>query len=171
MSFLFLFFFFSFFNPALYAKEDARIYSRALQAARSGQMDFAFMHYRALAEQYPESKLKPQALFAQGEYYFLSPNIPEAASFFNKFAGLNPAAEGKLFALAYLLKIARLEGNKSLEKDLQKTILTLHPVGLVFSEFKEYEYRSPLNRRHKAVFYIDKVLFYVQGEMFVQISF
>jgi len=167
--FLFLFLFL-FSSQTLSAGEDARIYSRALSAARAGQIDFAFMHYRALLKDYPDSKLKARALFAQGEYYFLSPNYREAASYFNEFMRLNPDSQGKLFALAYLLKIAQLQGNQSLEKDLQKSILTLHPVGLVFSEFKEYGYRSPLNRRYKAVFYIDKVQFYAQGEMFVQIS-
>lgn len=169
VSILFLFLFLLF-SQTLFAEEDAQVYSRAREAAQSGHMDFAFMYYRSILNDYPDSKFKAQALFAQGEYYFLLPNYHESASLFNKFISLNPDPKEKLFALAYLLKIAQIQGNESLEKDLQKTILTLNPMDLVFRDFKEYNYRSPLDRKHKAVFRIDKIQFYVQGEMFVQIS-
>lgn len=61
------------------ASEESRQFLMAQKAAKAGQADFAFMHYRNLLSNYPNSKYRETALFAEGEYYFMLSSC--AASF------------------------------------------------------------------------------------------
>lgn len=153
------------------AAEDARFYHMAIQSARAGDLDFAFMRYRNILMQYPKSRYREQALFAQGEYFYLLPQDTEARKAFERFIEEYPDAEAKLFALAYLLKIAEREGQQEMYDAYATDIVTLKQVSLVFRDFKEYEYLSPMNREHKAVFHIDTIEFIVEGELFAKISY
>lgn len=159
------------FNAPGHAAEDALLYSKAVQAARAGHADFAFMHYNALLRDYPHSKFREQALFAVGEYYFRLPYYSKTVAALNDLVKDYPASTGKLFALAYLYRIAEEEKNQEKLDELKKQIITFERVGFVFKEFKEYRYQSPLDRNHQAVFHIDKVEFFVGGDRFAQISF
>lgn len=160
------------FNAPGHAAEDAVLYSKAVQAAGTGHADFAFMHYNALLRDYPHSKFREQALFAAGEYYSRLPYYSKAAAAFKDLVKDYPASAGKLFALAYLYKIAQEEKNQEKLDELKKQIITFERVGFVFKESKEYRYQSPLDRRsYRAVFHIDKVEFFAGGERFAQIAF
>jgi len=67
--------------------------------------------------------------------------------------------------------MAQHEKDEPLIENLKKEILTFKQVGLVFKEFKEYTYRSPLYRTYKAVFRIDQVEFYVGGKLFATVAY
>jgi hypothetical protein len=156
---------------AVGAGEDSRLYSMAVKAARAKDQDFAFMRYRTIVIEYPKSIHRAQALFAQGEYYFQQTNFPEAKKAFQALIIEFPALDANLFALMYLFKIADLEQKNDLVSEYTKNIATLKQVSLVFRDFKEFEYLSPLWRKHKAVFHIDNVEFFVEGQLFAKISF
>ncbi len=157
--------------PALgHAGEADALYARAIQAARSGRMDFAFMYYNQLDRDYPRSRYREQVLFAKGEYFYeLSAHV-QAREAFGKFLEEYPQSPGKLFVLAYLYKIVEAEGKAEPVENFKKEILTFRQVGLVFKETKEYKYPSPFYRNFRAVFYIDKIEFYREGELFVAVS-
>lgn len=157
--------------PPAFAAGDARIYFKARQFAQNGNHDFAFMQYRSLLRQYPESKYAKEALFAHGEYFFLIPDYDKAAAAFREFVDRYPEDKGKLFAMAYLLQIARLQGRREAVEQYTRDIATLQQLSLVFREFKEYRYLSPLERRHRAVFQIDTIEFFIQGEPFAKLSY
>jgi outer membrane protein assembly factor BamD (BamD/ComL family) len=153
-----------------YAGEEDVLYSRAIQAARSGRIDFAFMYYNQLDRDYPRSRYREQVLLARGEYFYELPAYIQAKEAFEKLLEEYPQSPGKLFILAYLYKIAEADGKTDLIENLKKEILTFRQVGLVFEETKEYKYPSPFYRNFRAVFYIDKVEFYRGGELFATVS-
>lgn len=154
-----------------YTQEEAQIYSRALEAIKSGDIDFAFLYFHSLLTNYPESKYTQEALFATGEYYFLIADYRDAAAAFIRFVGDYPNSKAKPFALAYLLKIAEKGSQESLVKNLENKIATLQRLSLLFRKFKEYKYRSPLYRKHRVIYYVDKVEFYIDGQLFAKISY
>ena len=153
------------------AQEEKEMYSMAVSAVRSKDFNTAFMHFRSLLENYPESKYRENALFALGEYYFMAADYSDAAGAFISLINDYPNSKGRQFALVYLLKIAQIRGEESLVKALEEKIVTFRQLTLLFSNFKEYRYRSPLRRQHKVIYYIDKVEFYVDKELFAKISY
>lgn len=159
------------FFPSLgYAGEADALYAKALQAARAGRTDFAFMYYNQLDRDYPNSRYREQVLLAKGEYFYELPAYTQATEIFEKVLAEYRQSPGKLFVLAYLYKIAAAQGKTDAVENFRKEILTFRQVGLVFKETKEYKYPSPFYRNFRAVFYIDKVEFYRGGELFATVS-
>jgi len=154
-----------------YAKEAKQIYATAVKAAQSGDLDSAFMTFLSLLKNYPESQYREDALFAIGEYYFQIGDFKDAAGTFIKFINEYPDSKAKPFVLVYLLKIAERDKLESLVKSLEKEIVTSRQLVLLFRDFKEYKYTSPLFKKHKVIHYIDKVEFYVEGQIFAKIFY
>lgn len=154
-----------------YAEEGGRLYSSAIREARSGNKDTAFMYFRSFLVNYPDSRYARDALFATGEYYFLISDYADSARAFTRYLDDYPDSPCVSFALAYLLKIAEKRGEEALVGDLKKKIATLRQMSFLFRESKEYKYRSALFRKHKAVYYIDRAEFYIDGELFAKISY
>ena len=155
--------------PGSAGEEDA-LYAKAIQAARSGRTDFAFMYYNQLDRDYPRSRHHEQILFAKGEYFYELPAYPEAVKLFSALLQEYPKSPAKLFALMYLYKIAEAGQDARAFENFKKEVLTFRQVGLVFKETREYKYQSPFYRAYRAVFYIDKVEFYRGGELFATVS-
>ncbi len=158
-------------NSQASAGESDQLYSKATKAAKSGQLDFAFMHYRSLFQKDPQGKYKEQALFALGEYFFLNAHYQEASKYFTTYLGNDFPKGRKLFALLYLFKIAQIKNNPPLIDELKKKIITFERQSFIFREAKEYQYLSPLNRSHKVIFTIDYIEFYIGGNWVEKISY
>jgi len=158
-------------TAAGFAPGAFQVYSKAVNFARAGQGDFAFMQYNELLRNYPASKYRGKALFATGEYYFRESGYNKAISAFQTFLVENPDSKEKLYALAYLLNIANQENNELLAVDLRKQIIELQQVSFIFRKKKEIAYRSPLYQNHKAVIHINKIELYVEGELLAKVSF
>lgn len=153
------------------APGSSQIYSKAVKFAKAGQSDFAFMQYSELLRNYPTSKFRDQALFATGEYYFKNFGFKQAAEAFQTFIDEYPDSDERLYALAYLLNIAKKDGNVSVAQSLEKQIIDLQQVSFVFRNSKEIAYKSPLFQNYKAVIRIDQIEFYVEGELFAKVSY
>ena len=154
-----------------FAPGAVQVYSKAVEFAEAGQADFAFMHYNKLLRNYPTSKYREQALFATGEYYFQISGFQEAATAFKTFLDEYPDSKERLYVLAYLLSIAQRNQNTASIQGLEKQIIDLQQVSFVFRETKEIVYRSPLYQSYKVVIHIDKIEFYVEGELFAKVSY
>jgi len=163
-------FIFLFYNLG-HAQEEAKLYSQAVKAAKSGNFIFAFMYFRSLLANYPDSKYREGALFAQGEYYFLIADYNDAGSTFIKFINNYLGSKARIFALAYLFKIAENKKNSSLAKKIKNEIITFQRLSFLFSNYKEFKYRSLFLKKYRALYYIDKVEFYAGGELFAQIPY
>ena len=155
----------------LYAQEDFRLYQEAIQAAKQGKPEFAFMHFHSLLKFSSASYYYAQAVFATGEYYYSIGNFRQAAEQFNLFLQKYPDSDAFPFAAIYLLKIYKAAGWTQGEHELKKHIIQFVQLSLLFREFKEHVYWSAMNINYKARYFIDKVEFYINGTLFEKVNF
>ena len=151
-----------------YADSDNRLYLQGVRAAKNGEPDVAFMNFKIFMESAGESKFAQNALFAIGEYYFSISNYDEAFSAFSRFIQDYPRSKARIFALSYLLEIAKKQKNITLAEKIEKAIVSARQVVLLFAESKESKYLSSLFKKHKAVYFIDRVDFYIDDVFFTK---
>jgi hypothetical protein len=154
-----------------FCQECGSDYRSAIQAAKTKEMDLSYLYLDTFLKGCPSSKLRDRALFAAGEYNFAVNNLRQAATNFVELIDNYPDFKGKLFALAYLYKIAESAGQEELREKLKTEIVTFKRVSLLFRNSQKYVYRSPLLKKYKVEYYIDRVEFYLNGEPFAQIPF
>ena len=151
-----------------YADESSYYIKKAANFSKNGEFDSAFINYKNVLRIMPTSQ---KALFALGEYYF-SIHYPDKSKVsFKKYIELTDNTEGKLFALSYLLKIAKMQKNIKLMKYYETEILSIRRQGFIFKEEKEYNFLSPMYRKHKVVYTIDNISVFIEGQRFEKISF
>lgn len=156
--------------PVMAAEEDV-IHARAVRSAKAGQVDFVYMEYGIILRDYPGSKYTPQALFAHGEYFFCMHDLSHAAEMFQTYLDQYPQSEGELFALAYLMAIAGQRNDAERVQELKNEILARQRLGLVFSDSKDFHYLSPMSRKLKVAFYIDRIEFYEDKNLIDKVSY
>lgn len=156
---------------SVYPQRGRDLYYKGVETARFGDKDFAFMYFRMFLRGHPKSELAEGALFSLGEYYFEVFDYYDTKKTFSRFIASYPKSVAKIFALAYLLEVARDEGNQDLEEKLTKEIVTSKQLSLLFSEFKKHTYTSSFSKKYTAIFFIDKVEIYVDEEFFSKISY
>lgn len=159
-----------FFNYG-FSQDDGRIYSMAIREVKADNLDFAFMYFRSLLRDYPDSKYAQDGSFAIGEYYFITANYKNAAEAFSNFINDYPDAKGLPFALIYLLRVSRLRQDEPTFEKLKDEIIGLKRLAFLFRESKGYTYKSPLRRKYRMVYYIDKVEFYLDDKLFEKIPY
>jgi outer membrane protein assembly factor BamD (BamD/ComL family) len=160
-----------FFSSTGFGPGPTQIYSQAIEFAQSDQTYFAFMYFNQLLRSHPESRYRPDALFAVGEYYYRISSREEARKMFEAFLEAYPDAKQSLYALVYLLKMAEEDRMVDSIQKLTKQVVDLQRVSFVFRQTKETSYHSPLNQDYKAVIHIDKIEFYLEGKLFAKVSF
>ncbi len=154
-----------------YAQEDKTLYYQAIRNAKAGNPEFAFIDLYSLIEKFPESKFLKGALFATGEYYFSQADYRDARESFQRLINKFPLSEGVVFALVYMLEVAKKERDIEAIDRIKKEILTSQQLSLLFRDFKEYEYHSPLAKNYKAVYYIDRIEFYIDAGLFAEVPY
>ena len=170
-TFLFLCLLIFLFPHKAFSQEDKNLYFQGLRAARSGERDFAFMYFHTLVRDFPESEYSKEALFAAGEYYFSLGDYYDAGRMFSRIIDDYPESLAKLFATAYLLKIAKNEQKESVVEKLKKDLIALQQVSLLFRDFKELRYLSPLRKSYKALYFINKIKILIDENIFAEIHF
>lgn len=168
--FLLIFSFFLFPHVA-YSQEDKDLYNQGVQAARQGKVDFAFMYFYRLLNDFPVSRYIDQAIFAVGEYYFSIGNKPDAIQVFNRLINNFPESEARPFAIAYLLNLVEKQGNGVVAEKLKKELIASKQLSLLFKEFEERKYTSPLNKNYRFLHFIDKVEIYIDDQLLAKVSF
>lgn len=158
-------------NLPVSAESNSSLINRATKEVKQGQIEFALMRYRAILRKGTQSKYADKALFALGEYFFVHSNYEYANNFFKQYIDLQNNNNGKLFALAYLLKIAQSQNDQKLSKNLEKEIKILYPQSFIFRKVKEYKFNSPLSRKHKAVYSIDYIEFEIEDMKLAKITY
>jgi outer membrane protein assembly factor BamD (BamD/ComL family) len=154
-----------------HCQDGQSTYALAIEAVKSKDRDLAFMYFHSLLSSASDLKYREQALFATAEYYFLVNDYSDAVTSFTKFINDYPDSSAIPFALAYLLKIAEKEDKASLAESLKSQIVTSQRLILLFKDSKKSKFQSPFCRKHRVAYYIDKVEFYVDGELFEKISY
>lgn len=162
-------FFSCLFMQGAYPQESQKLYHEGLKFARSGDMDFAFMRYQMLLENYPDAEFIEDVLFAIGEHYFSTSDYYNAAMTFNEFINRYQESDALPFALIYLAKITRQAGKEDLAVNFEKAVISFKQTSLLFSNFKEHTYVSSFYKKYKAVYFIDRVEIYINNELFAKI--
>lgn len=146
-------------------------YANALQSAKAGDKEFAFMNFLYVARNDPSSTHREKGIFAIGEYYYLSSNYIDAFNTFKQFLNDYPDSKMRPFALFYILKLAGITGDDALAKEITKQIINQERVILLFKKSKTYTFRSPLGIQYRLVHYIDRLECYIDGKLHAQIFY
>ena len=154
--------------------ESAR--QRMAQAQRylaEGEIDFAFMEFRTLLEESPESPAARDATFAIGEYHLRQHNNREAKEAFQKFIEVSEEGIPQLIAYVYLLQCAHSLEDTSLVQELEhhlKEQLSLKKLFLAFEETRVQEWISPLGNKFELREFVDRMEITQNGALFYAIS-
>jgi hypothetical protein len=154
-----------------WCQEDEKIFDRAVESAREGDADSAFMSLHTLVSSYPDSPHAQDALFSIGAYYFDIGDLQDASRTFFNILKEYPAFRARLFCYAYLLEIAKKGKKDSQIKALEYGLIDARRLIFVFTESKEYSYTSITGTAYKAVYRIDKVDIYAHGTLFTSVSY
>ena len=153
------------------ASEADLEWKEAIGFAKQGENDFAFMDFQTILDDYPHSRYCLAAAFAQGEYYFLQNNLQMASDAFKNFYAQYPQHEEALIALAYLFQIAKIQKNPDDMEKYRDKAASFRQLTFIFNDKKSFKFLSGFQRKHKLVYYINKVELYVNDELFTEIPF
>ena len=132
------------------------------------------MELRSLVRDYPDSRYGQMSLFALGEYYYDRMVYNEAVKRFRKYIERYPDSKVVVFARAYVLKIKKLimDPSKKNKESIENIELEFFsgPLFLLFSEYKEFSYKSTFQNEFTVRYYIDIVEVYKNGDLFVKIT-
>jgi hypothetical protein len=157
--------------PCVKASEADLEWKEAIGLAKEGQNDFAFLNFRSILADFPQSRYAPNAGFAQGEYYYLKNDLKTAAAEFRGFYAQFPGHDESLIALIYLYKIAQIEKNPKAIKEYQKRVASFRQLTFIFNEKKYFKFVSGFQHRHKLVYSINKMELYVDDKLFTEVPF
>ncbi|MFA5199291.1 MAG: outer membrane protein assembly factor BamD [Candidatus Omnitrophota bacterium] len=146
-------------------------YQLAKDAAKSGDKEFALMHFSSVLKNDPDPNHRQEALFAVAEYYYLAGDFPDSLGSLSEFLENYPDSKLRPVALFLLLEISENFNNDSLSKSVEKQIMDLKRIFLVFKEAQEYSFKSPLGLDYKLIYYIDKIEFFINGQLKKQIIY
>jgi outer membrane protein assembly factor BamD (BamD/ComL family) len=158
-------------GAVVFAGGDTELYQQAQSSVRRGNVDFAYMQMRNILRDYPKSRYREQAMFGMGEYHYLIPQYKQAEAMFNQYLDNFSDSKGTLFALCLLHQIAEFESDAAKAADLKNRIIKYKQVSLIFREYQEYKFVSPLNRTYRAVFHIDRIDFFAGDKPLATISY
>jgi hypothetical protein len=157
--------------PCVKASEADLEWKEAIGLAKEGEPDFAFMNFHSLLDNYPYSRYAMPAEFAQGEYYFLQNNLKMASEEFKNFYTQYPRHQEAVIALAYLFRIAQLQQRSEDMLKYRNKVATFRQLTFIFNDEKSFKFLSGFQRKHKLVYYINKVDLYVNGKLFTEVPF
>jgi tetratricopeptide (TPR) repeat protein len=157
--------------PCVKASEAGLEWKEAIESAKQGEYDFAYMSFKEIQDDYPASRYGLAATFAQGEYYFLQNNLPMAAEEFKNFYSKYPQHEEALIAIAYLYKIAEIQKHPDVAQEYRNKAASFRQLTFIFSDKKYFSFLSGFQRQHKLVCTINKVELYVNGKLFTEVPF
>ncbi|MFA4991790.1 MAG: outer membrane protein assembly factor BamD [Candidatus Omnitrophota bacterium] len=158
----------------LYASGGGVLYAKAIKAIKEKQYDYAFMQFRAIVRDYPGTKYTQRAMFGTGEYFYNSNMHYEAIEAFSDYIRRYPDSDAGIFARAYLLNIAETiarptEEDKAMVDGMKKEFFS-KPVFLLFSEYKEFSYKSVFGNSFEIRYYLDIIEVYRNGQIFIKIA-
>ena len=140
-------------------------YFQAKNFVKSGNREFAFMHFNAILKDSLQSEHRQEALFATAEYFFQASDFVDSFSTLKEFLEEYPSSKMRIFALLYLLKISQIWDKDQLAKDFEKQIINSKRIVLLFKNTQEYKCTSPLGLNYTLRYYIDRLEFYSDGKL------
>lgn len=158
----------------LYAGEAEDMYRGAVRCIKLKQPDFAFMGFRSIARDFPDSPLAERAIFAMAEYYYDNKMYYDAIKNFTWCAKNYSDLKANVIAKAYLFKIIKeikdpASEEKEMAEDIKKEFFS-KSVFLLFSEYKKTSYRSALLNKFRIKHYADNIDVYRNDQPFLTLE-
>ena len=159
----------------IYGLDDARaLYDEAVRCVKARETDFAFMGFRNVVRDFPETWFGRESIFAIAEYYYNNKQYEDAISQLKEYINNKPDPRGCVFAKLYLLKIIDQMDNpdaedKAMSLDIKKELLS-KPYFLVLTEYKKTSYISPFQNRFTIKRYPGNMDIYRDAELFVRLT-
>lgn len=144
---------------------------RARQLIRSGQPDVAFLTFRALAREQPNTVRGRQALFAVAEYYVNIHDRSDAARALDEIERLYPDTTEAVLAAVYRYAIAAglTVATSSALQPLRRELFSA-PLVLLFSTGKDIQYRSLWGHRYIIRRSLNRLEVLKNGEPFIRLT-
>lgn len=166
----FLIFILIFINLSCISLSKDRQYDDTLEEAKSGNIDFAFMNLKNYLQEYPNSIHAAKIKFAIIEYYFQIKNYRNTIDELIKYIVDYPREKSSIFAQVILYKtLLDYKGESPLIERLKENFFS-KPVFLIFSDSKTKSYKSILNNNYRIVDYVNRIEFYKNNELFLEIT-
>ena len=157
--------------PVFPFSQESAAYGEIAASIRQRDLPTAFALMHSFAVSYPHSRHLEKVIFSMGEYYYHDGAYYDARQSFDRFLKDHPDSKARLFAMAYLYEIAKIKGSPQDVERLAREIITFMNVSLLFRDYKSYGFTSFLQKRYKAVYFIDKVEFYIGDELFTSLAY
>lgn len=157
----------------LYAGAGAR-YTEAVRCIKAKQPDFAFMKFRGVIRDFPESPLAQKSIFAMAEYYYDCGMYRDAINNFTLCAKDCSDLKASVIAKAYILKIIKdmkkpgLEEKRTAE-DMKREFFS-KSLFLVFSEYKKTSYRSASLNKFRIKHHAGNIDVYRNDQLFLTVE-
>ncbi|MDP8259916.1 MAG: outer membrane protein assembly factor BamD [Candidatus Gygaella obscura] len=153
-----------------FAEQSTYLYKQARKSVKHADYEFALIYYSKIVSDFPQSRFYKNSLFAIGEYYFEINDYLDSRNSFIDFIDSFPDSSETLFVYMYLLKIAQLRNDQEEMELLKKHIVCFRQISLLFRDYKVFRLRSDF-KEYKALYYIDKVEFFVDDKIFQEINY
>jgi outer membrane protein assembly factor BamD (BamD/ComL family) len=160
--------------------ESGDEYRESLREIHEGKpyFDFAFLHFKAILDDNPNSAYAPQAAFAVGEYYFDVADYYNAIKTLYMYIHQYPKDRGVIFAKLILYKIISSVQKETivgveedtLIKEIRKDLFS-QPLFLIFYDKKlPRSYQSLFRNSYTVYDYVDKIKVLRNGKSFLELS-
>jgi tetratricopeptide (TPR) repeat protein len=144
-------------------------YEAALSESKSANIYFSLMKFKEYLKEFPDSPYSRVVKFAISEYYFEINDYRDAMRQLKEYIEEYPQDRSAVFAKALLYRI--ISGymiDPELKEKIKEEFFS-KSIFLIFSGSKMKSYKSILNNTYKIVDYIDKIEFYKNNELLIEI--
>lgn len=150
--------------------KDNQYYYAAIEEAKSGNFDFAFMNLNNYIREYPDSVHIKEVKFGIAEYYFQTNDFRDAIYKLSEFIRDYRQEDIAIFAQALLYSvILKYRAEHALTEKIKEAFFS-KSIFLIFSELKVKQYKSILNNSYRIVDYIDRIEVFKNNELLLKIT-
>ncbi len=153
-------------------------YRDGLRDLKEGRIYFAFLNFRSVFKEDPDSPYAPEAAFAVGEYYFDNSDYFNSLKTLSDYIHKYPKHRGAVFAKLIIYKIltdVKREDvlgvqEDTLVKEIRKELFS-QPLFLIFYDKKSpRSYRSLFNHSYLVYDYVDMIKVFRDDKIFLELS-
>lgn len=128
-----------------------------------------FLSFRTKLQYGVSKKEKEKLDFAVAEYYYKIRDYSDARRAFEEYVAENPNGIGALLANVYLYRLSKFYGKEE-KAAFHKKELFKNQFVLLFEKYKVIDYQSLNHNEYKIHYFLDHIEFYLNGDIFEQVS-
>jgi tetratricopeptide (TPR) repeat protein len=130
-----------FLTPLAFSQSAARLFSEAKAAQAAGNRDVAFLLYRQIIREYPESAYVEESHFEVGQYYYDTRNYFDASQTLREFLGKYPSSRFGGEARDHLTKMRLLSLKDRADRLFEEG--KLGPASVLYQQYLQIDKDNP----------------------------